>query len=97
MAADAVVEILVHPLVLLNISDYHTRLKLISENPSRGNAIKCNGLSPTDNELVAGICLGTQEGRQVSIETTFELLLETTTESKIACDLAFLEARLDQC
>lgn len=35
MVAEGILDILVHPLVLLNISDYYTRLRLISDELPR--------------------------------------------------------------
>ena len=44
--------------------------------------------------VVAGVCLGSQDGRHVSIETTFELLLN---EAGTSFDPMYLNAKLEQC
>jgi COP9 signalosome complex subunit 6 len=52
-------EIFVHPLVVVNISDHFTREKCIHKNNAR----------------VFGVLLGQQEGRRVEISNSFEMLL----------------------
>jgi len=52
-------DVMVHPLVIVNISDHFTREKVRTGKPKR----------------VFGIMLGTQSGRRVEITNSFELLL----------------------
>lgn len=52
-------EIFVHPLVVVNISDHFTREKCINSK----------------NPRVFGVLLGQQEGRRVEISNSFEMLL----------------------
>ncbi|RKP07802.1 COP9 signalosome subunit 6 [Thamnocephalis sphaerospora] len=52
-------QVLLHPLALLNMSDHYTRTSI---------------QFPSENRFVLGALYGTQSGREVSIHTTFELL-----------------------
>lgn len=74
MVSEGLIDIRVHPLVLLNISDYYTRSLRENTGP------------------IAGLCLGTHNGRQVTIQTSLEVLLK---EGEV--DPSWMETRLDQC
>ena len=71
-----------HPLVLINVSDHHTRVKA-----------QANGVAP---RLLGGL-LGTQVGRTVEITNSFELLTEGGGDSPRTIDLAFLQKKCAQC
>lgn len=72
-------EVNVHPIVLMNISDHFTRVKA----QNRGEA-----------ERVIGALLGTQVGRQVSILNSCELIY-TQTPAGIDPDFDFADKRLE--
>eukprot|EP00668_Euglena_longa_P004421 GGOE01005177.1.p2 GENE.GGOE01005177.1~~GGOE01005177.1.p2 ORF type:complete len:307 (-),score=43.22 GGOE01005177.1:198-1118(-) len=56
----ATADIVLHPLVILNVTDHYTRQKVNNEAPQR----------------VVGVLLGIQQGRRVEIHTSFELVYE---------------------
>jgi len=60
MAEKAGLEIFVHPLVVVNISDHHTREKCVNKK---------------GDSRVFGVLLGQQEGRRVEISNSFEMLM----------------------
>lgn len=72
-------EVNVHPIVLMNISDHFTRVK--AQNRGRG-------------QRVIGALLGTQVGRQVSILNSCELIY-TETPTSINLDFDFTDKRLE--
>ena len=72
-------EVNVHPIVLMNISDHFTRVKA----QNRGHA-----------QRVIGALLGTQVGRQVSILNSCELIY-TETPAGISLDFDFTDKRLE--
>ena len=59
------VSAVVHPLVIINISDHYTRMKCQQSDPSA--AIR-----------VIGILLGIQNGRDVEICTSFEIACDSS-------------------
>lgn len=69
-------------LVLLNISDHYVRTK-------------ANGMA-SERDGVYGCLLGQQQGRDISISNSFELLLETTADGP-QLNEAFLTKKLEQC
>jgi len=73
----------VHPLVLLNISDHYTRIKV--QNPSR-NA----------QEAVFGALLATQSGREIDIVNSFELLYSRDESNKVFIDKEYLAMKQEQ-
>jgi len=72
-------EVNVHPIVLMNISDHFTR-------------VKAQNLGAA--QRVIGALLGTQEGRQVSILNSCELTY-TQTAAGIDLDFDFTDKRLE--
>jgi len=76
-----------HPLPILNISEHLTRLRLQTRNPT---------------PLVLGGLLGTQNGRDVDIVNTFELAIvngnedATMSDDEVKIDVSFLQERRDQ-
>ncbi|GAB5591265.1 Eukaryotic translation initiation factor 3 subunit F [Umbelopsis nana] len=73
----------VHPLVLLNISDHYTRIKV--QNPGR-NA----------QEAVFGALLATQSGREIDIVNSFELLHSRDESNKVFIDKEYLAMKQEQ-
>lgn len=71
-------------LVLVNIGDHHTRVKVNSD--SRDQAPR----------TVLGCLLGAQSGREVDISNSFEIMYEMDGTS-ITVDWVFLQERLEQC
>ncbi|XP_076948995.1 COP9 signalosome complex subunit 6a-like [Bidens hawaiensis] len=72
-----------HPLVIVNISDHHTRVKSQSQPPT---ATASNPQPPR----VFGCVIGVQRGRTVEIFNSFELLYDPETHS---LDRTFLEKK----
>ncbi|KAK9829883.1 hypothetical protein WJX72_008457 [[Myrmecia] bisecta] len=72
-----------HPLVLINVSDHHTR-------------VKANGVQQGDGGgRVLGCLLGNQDGRVVDVSNSFEILYKVTPEG-IEIDQEFLVKKRDQ-
>ncbi|XP_060199006.1 COP9 signalosome complex subunit 6a-like [Lycium barbarum] len=71
-----------HPLVILNISDHHTRLKSQA-------TVNSDSDSPP---RVLGCVIGVQKGRTVEIFNSFELLYDSSTHS---LDRSFLDKKQD--
>jgi COP9 signalosome complex subunit 6 len=82
MAASTSLAFSLHPLVMINVSDHHTRVKA-----------QANGVAP---RLVGGL-LGTQVGRTVEITNSFELLTIDSGDNPLTIDLAFLQKKTEQC
>lgn len=68
-----------HPLVIINISDHHTRAKVESPNSAQV-------------PRVIGALIGTQEGRTVEITNSFELVYNTI-EGSVVLDTEFLKTK----
>eukprot|EP00190_Bangiopsis_sp_CCMP1999_P005162 CAMPEP_0198733894 /NCGR_PEP_ID=MMETSP1475-20131203/49016_1 /TAXON_ID= ORGANISM="Unidentified sp., Strain CCMP1999" /NCGR_SAMPLE_ID=MMETSP1475 /ASSEMBLY_ACC=CAM_ASM_001111 /LENGTH=318 /DNA_ID=CAMNT_0044497265 /DNA_START=74 /DNA_END=1027 /DNA_ORIENTATION=+ len=77
----------IHPLVLVNISDHHTRWKSLREDPGGAST---SGGSAADR--VCGILLGVIKGEQTELMHSFELKLNADG----SFDDAFKRERLDQ-
>ncbi|KAL4515915.1 hypothetical protein Ndes2526B_g00630 [Nannochloris sp. 'desiccata'] len=77
-------EFQLHPLVLINISDHHTRNK-VNAPPDQGSA----------PARVVGCLLGEQSGRSVSIRNSFEVG-NTFPEDANQLDIPFLYKKLEQ-
>lgn len=73
-------EISLHPLVIMNISDQYTRRK--AQNDGKA-------------ERVVGGMLGTQEGRKIEVYNCFELLFKETEDGSIELDIELLTTRLE--
>nr|GEX04150.1 COP9 signalosome complex subunit 6a-like [Tanacetum cinerariifolium] len=82
-----------HPLVIVNISDHHTRVKAQSQLPpdtchqDNNNSSSSSSVANNTNR-VFGCVIGVQRGRTVEIFNSFELLYDPVTNS---LDRAFLE------
>ena len=72
-----------HPLVIINISDHFTRARV--ENP------KAN-----PNPRVIGALLGVQNGRNIEISNSFELVYHTL-EGNIVVDHEYMKSKQEQC
>jgi COP9 signalosome complex subunit 6 len=70
-----------HPLVIVNISDHHTRIKAQTPGAARP-------------PRVYGCVLGVQTGRTVEIFNSFELRYDPVA---YVLDRAFLETKQEQC
>ncbi|GIL60036.1 hypothetical protein Vafri_14657 [Volvox africanus] len=76
-----------HPLVLINVSDHHTRTK--ANTP---------GASPTGlaSPAVMGCLLGSQSGRTVDIRNSFEVRYNMAADGSVELDVAFLLKKQEQ-
>jgi len=73
-------DLLLHPLVIINISDQYTRAKVAVNNP---------------NPRVLGVLLGIQSGRKVEIFNSFEIMY-TTVENRLQLNLDYLKLKQEQ-
>lgn len=73
-----------HQLVLVNIGDHHTRVKVSPEYADQ------------PPPAVLGCLLGAQSGRDVDISNSFEIMYSMD-GGAIAVDWVFLQERLEQC
>jgi len=78
----AALNVSMHPLVILNISDHYTRVKV--ESPIK-NA----------NPRIIGALFGIQTGRNLEINNSFELMYSEV-EGAIVIDLTFLNSKIAQ-
>ncbi|GAA5908832.1 COP9 signalosome complex subunit 6 [Sporobolomyces salmoneus] len=82
MATEEGLQVSLHPLPLLNISDHYTRQSLNTNNP---------------NVRVVGGLLGTQQGRNIDIINSFELALSSAPDSsELELDHTYFTTRRDQ-
>lgn len=84
-----------HPLPILNISEHLTRLRLQTKSSLPFGQLKIifTTLGLLKSRLVLGALLGTQNGRDVDIVNSFELVVEEGEK----VDHEFLVSRRDQC
>ena len=75
-------------LVLINVSDHHTRTKANTPSSSGGGG----GAVPR----VMGCLLGQQSGRTVDISNSFEIKYDQGPEGLVIND-AFLQKKMEQC
>ena len=74
-----------HPqLVLINVSDHHTRCR-------------ANGLNVAAGGRVQGCLLGQQDGRNVDISNSLEIVYSVAPDGALEIDEAFLLKKMDQC
>ncbi|GFR45118.1 hypothetical protein Agub_g6496 [Astrephomene gubernaculifera] len=76
-----------HPLVLINISDHHTRTRANTPAASAPGA---------PAPAVMGCLLGSQSGRSVDIRNSFEVRYTTGADGSIEVDIAFLLKKQEQ-
>lgn len=81
-----------HPLVLINISDHHTRTK--ANVPGSGSTSAPNPLGPAP--VVMGCLLGSQSGRTVDIHNSFELRYSVDSSGAVDVDLGFMMKKQEQ-
>ena len=74
-------DIALHPLVLINISDHYTRAKYSTEEK---------------NPRVIGALFGVQSGRNVEVTNSFELVYNII-EGAVVIDTDYLKAKQEQC
>jgi COP9 signalosome complex subunit 6 len=82
-----------HPLVIVNVSDHHTRVKAqaaCSGDSSSSSSAAGSGQPPR----VFGCVIGVQRGRTVEIFNSFELVLDPVSGT---LDRAFLEKKQELC
>lgn len=78
-------EVFLHPLVIINISDHHTRERV--------------GLGKSGGRIF-GVLLGTQSGRRVEIINSFEMVLKKDKEKENTSptiDKELLQLKVAQC
>ncbi|CAH1436309.1 unnamed protein product [Lactuca virosa] len=82
-----------HPLVIVNISDHHTRVKSQSQPPTAngGDVTSASSSSPAlPSSRVFGCVIGVQRGPTIEIFNSFELLYDP---SNYSLDRSFLEKK----
>ena len=77
---DSRMQVQLHPLVILTISDYITRHILRQQQGP-----------------IVGAILGSQHGRDITMEHAFECKLEKGHGDDVVLDARWFEARLQQC
>eukprot|EP00891_Asterochloris_glomerata_P005404 jgi/Astpho2/5404/e_gw1.00076.27.1_t len=82
-----------HPLVLLTISDHHTRIKA---NAPAGQDAASSSTWPAAPARVLGYLLGQQNGRLVDISNSFELNYTTDAAGALQIDAPLLTTKLEQ-
>ncbi|RWW09803.1 hypothetical protein GW17_00026688 [Ensete ventricosum] len=78
-----------HPLVIVNISDHHTRVRAQIQHSASAAPLAEGG-----GGRVFGCVIGVQRGRTVEIFNSFELLYDPLTHS---LDRSFLEKKQELC
>jgi COP9 signalosome complex subunit 6 len=78
----AALQIDLHPLVIINVSDHHTRVKVESNTPN----------APP---RVIGALLGIQNGRNIEVTNSFELVYDIV-EGRIIVDSGYLKSKQEQ-
>lgn len=90
------VDVSLHPLVIMNISDHCTRARVEQKSPLRGSSLNHGGMWNISCSLVFGALLGVQKGRQVEISNSFELAVDIINDSAIL-DKEYFSAKEEQC
>ena len=86
-----------HPLVIVNVSDHHTRVKAqaaCSGDSSSSSSAAGAGAGAGQPPRVFGCVIGVQRGRTVEIFNSFELVLDPVSGT---LDRAFLEKKQELC
>lgn len=84
------IDLYIHPLIIINISDHYTRKKYQLKQ----------GSTPVDTSLdskVLGILFGTQDGRRVEVRTSFELIFTVDKSGVVNIDHTYLQEKIEQC
>lgn len=79
-SSDSRLQVQLHPLVILTISDYITRHILRQQQGP-----------------IVGAILGSQHGRDITMEHAFECKLEAGQGGDVVVDASWFESRLQQC
>jgi COP9 signalosome complex subunit 6 len=82
-----------HPLVIVNVSDHHTRVKAQAAC-SADSSSPSSGPGAGQPPRVFGCVIGVQRGRTVEIFNSFELVLDPVSGT---LDRAFLEKKQELC
>jgi len=82
-----------HPLVIVNVSDHHTRVKAQAAC-SGDSSSSSSGAGAGQPPRVFGCVIGVQRGRTVEIFNSFELVLDPVSGT---LDRAFLEKKQELC
>lgn len=96
--------VILHPLVVLNVSDHYTRYAAIRMFSKRGSCSSRRGLSSSlenltngdGNPRVIGLLLGTQRGRIVEVCHSFELTAKRDEHGSVQVDAEFMQSRIEQ-
>lgn len=89
--------IILHPLVVLNVSDHYTRYVALQMFTGTGSSCAPNGLTDSQgNPRVIGILLGSHHGRVIEICHSVELTAEKRVDGSVEIDAVFMHNRLEQ-
>jgi len=82
--SQSALDVYLHPLVIINISDHYTRAKVQR--------------TPKDKTVprVIGALYGTQEGRRVEIRTSFEFIYEPAENNNVTIDSEYVQRKIEQ-
>lgn len=83
-AVSSALELLIHPLVLLNITDHATRSSYVRKTQSS---------APPDTDKIVGAVLGIHKGRELEICSSFELKFFRDASGKLELDTDFLRRK----
>lgn len=98
------VSVSLHPLVVMNISDHFTRVRVQQEEPTTTHKGVYSKWStpwgtycpPFPHAIVYGALLGVQEGRNIEICNSFELLVNCI-DGRVAHDAEYFTEKEKQC
>lgn len=101
--AGSSVSVSLHPLVIMNISDHYTRVRVQGgDSAARGKGLRL-ALVPLTRRLYAcslvvvyGALLGRQKGRSVEVCNSFELVVSASGSSAVL-DKEYFTAKEEQC
>jgi len=80
-------DVYLHPLVIINISDHYTRVKVNTQAPKKG--------AKAEDIRVIGCLYGTQEGRRIEVRTSFEIVYSLV-EGKVVIDSDYVSEKIAQ-
>ncbi len=84
------IDLYIHPLIIINISDHYTRKKFQLKQVS-------STVDASLDSKVLGILFGTQDGRRVEIRTSFEMIFTVDKRGVVAIDHTYLQEKVEQC
>ncbi len=96
--------VVLHPLVVMNISDHQTRfnaMKIFPEAAQRNSLLSDENkaiplIDANGNVRVIGVLLGEQDGRSVEVCHSFELHGHVSDDGKTVVDIDFMQKRIEQ-